>query len=61
MGNLRSGVLLEMLALVHAQTASTTTEAVALGAELTGMAHLAEELSLVLRAVSGIKQFVAKT
>lgn len=46
---------------VHAQAASTTTEAVALGAILAGVAVLAKEFSFVLSAVGRVEQFAAET
>lgn len=44
----------EMFSLVHAEAAGTTTKAVTLGAVLACVAHLAEQLSFVLRAVGGV-------
>lgn len=55
----RCSFLLEVVTGVHAEAASATAEAVALGAVLARVAHLAEELSLVLRAVGGVQQLVA--
>lgn len=52
---------LKMLALVHGQAASSTTEAVALRAELAGVADFAKQLALVLGAVCRVERFVAKT
>lgn len=51
----------EVVTGVHAEAASATAEAVALGAVLARVAHLAEELSLVLGAVGGVQQLVAQT
>jgi hypothetical protein len=50
-----------MLSLVHAKAASTTTKAIPLGAILACMAHLAEQLTFMLRAVGGVQEFVAHT
>jgi len=52
---------LKMLALVHGQTASSATEAVALRAELAGVADFAKQLALVLGAVCRVEHFTAKT
>jgi hypothetical protein len=48
-----------MFSLVHAEATSTTTEAVSFGAILACVAHLAEQLTFMLRAVGGVKKFVA--
>jgi len=52
---------LKMLALVHGQATSSATEAVALRAELAGVADFAKQLALVLGAVCRVEQFAAKT
>lgn len=51
----------EVLALVHGQAAGATTEAVTLGAELTAVALLAEELAAVLAGVGAVQPLVAET
>jgi hypothetical protein len=48
-----------MFSLVHAEATGTTTKAVSLGAILACMAHLAEQLTFMLRAVGGVQKFVA--
>jgi len=56
------GVLVaEMLALVHRQTTSTTTEAVALGAKLAAIALLAEDVTSVLADVRRVEFLVAES
>lgn len=52
---------LKMFALVHGQTASSATEAVALRAELTAVANFAIQLALVLGTVCRVERFAAKT
>lgn len=52
---------LKMFALVHGQTASSATEAVALRAELTAVADFAKQLALVLGTVCRVERFAAKT
>lgn len=46
---------------IHGQTTSTASEAVSFGSELAAMAVLAEYLAVVLSAVGGVKEFVAKS
>lgn len=46
---------------VHGQAAGAPAEAVALRPELARVAHLAEQLTLVLRAVGGVQQLGAQT
>lgn len=50
-----------MLALVHGETASSATEAVALRAKLAAVADFAVQLALVLGAVCRVEHFTAKT
>lgn len=52
---------LKMLALVHGETASSATEAVALRAKLAAVADFAVQLALVLGAVCRVEHFTAKT
>lgn len=52
---------LKMLALIHGQAASSATEAVALRAELAGVADFAIQLVLMLGAVCRVERFIAKT
>jgi hypothetical protein len=54
-------LLAEVVTGVHAEAASAAAKAVALGAVLARVAHLAEELSLVLSAVGGVQQLVAQS
>lgn len=54
-------LLLQMLALVRGQAASSAAEAVALRAELAAVADFAVQLALVLGAVCRVERFAAKT
>lgn len=49
-----------MLAGVHAQSAGSAAEAVALGSELAGVAHLAVQLVLMLVGVGRVEELVAQ-
>lgn len=61
--HLRHGALSvpEVLALVHGQAASSTSEAVSLGSEFPAVALLAEELATVLAGVGAVQPLVAET
>jgi hypothetical protein len=50
-----------MFSLIHAKATSTTAKAISLGAILACMAHLAEQLTFMLRAVGGVQKFVAQS
>lgn len=50
---------LELVPAVHGQAASTAAEAVALRSELAPVAHFAEKLAFVFRAVGGVQQLRA--
>lgn len=49
----------EMFSLVHAKATGTTTKSVSLGAIFACMAHFAEQLTFMLRAIGGVQKFIA--
>lgn len=49
----------EMFSLVHAKATGTAAKAISLGAILACMAHLAEQLTFMLRTVGGVQKLVA--
>lgn len=52
---------LKMLALVHGQATSSTTETIALRTEFAAVADFAKQLALVLGTVCRVEHFAAKT
>jgi hypothetical protein len=48
-----------MFSLVHAKATGTTTKTISLGAIFACMAHFAEQLTFMLRAVGGVQKLVA--